>query len=47
MKFIITVPGLFLSPRVIDPWHAEMTPADIIHYARRVDELGYDYIRVP
>jgi probable F420-dependent oxidoreductase len=47
VKFIITVPGLFLSPKVIDPWHVEMTPADIIHYSRRVDELGYDYIRVP
>ena len=47
MKFIITVPGLFLSPRVIDAWHAQMTPANIIHFSRRVDEMGYDYIRVP
>ncbi len=47
MKFIVTVPGLFLSPKVIEPWHAEMTAADIVRYAQRVDELGYDYIRVP
>ncbi len=47
MKFIVSVPGLFLYPRVTEPWHVRMTPADMVRYAQRVDELGYDYISIP
>jgi len=40
------VPGNLLYPALTSPWEAEISPASTLHFARRVDALGFDFMWV-
>lgn len=46
MKFAIRVPAIFLYPSITSPWEAHVTAADSLRFARRADDLGFDYLWV-
>jgi probable F420-dependent oxidoreductase len=46
MKFAIRIPGNFLYPSITSSWEAQVTGADTIHFARAVDDLGFDWLWV-
>lgn len=46
MKFAIRVPATFLYPAITSPWEAKVTPDDILRFARKVDELKFDWLWV-
>jgi probable F420-dependent oxidoreductase len=46
MKFAIRVPANFLYPSITSPWEAQVTAADTIRFARKAEELGFDFLWV-
>ncbi len=44
MKFGIRMPANILYPSLVSPWEAKLSGADVIRFAEKVDDLGYDYI---
>jgi alkanesulfonate monooxygenase SsuD/methylene tetrahydromethanopterin reductase-like flavin-dependent oxidoreductase (luciferase family) len=46
MKFTVKVPGMTLYPGGVSHWWEHITPAEIVSVARRIEELGYDYIEI-
>jgi probable F420-dependent oxidoreductase len=47
MKFALAAPGLILYPPVMSPWERAAKPQDILHVARKADEVGWDWLTVP
>jgi probable F420-dependent oxidoreductase len=46
MKFAIRLPANFLYPSITSAWEAEVTPGDSLRFARRADELSFDWVWV-
>ncbi len=47
MKFALSVPGLLNYPPSMAPWEAHATGKDIIRFAKRADQLSWDWLTVP
>jgi probable F420-dependent oxidoreductase len=46
MKFAIRVPGNILYTAITSPWEARLSPGDTLRFARRAEELGFDWLWV-
>jgi probable F420-dependent oxidoreductase len=46
MKFTAKVPGMTLYPGGVTHWWERITPEEMVTVARRIEELGYDYITI-
>lgn len=46
MKFAIRLPANFLYPSITSPWEATLTAADSLRFARKAEDLGFDYLWV-
>jgi probable F420-dependent oxidoreductase len=46
MKFAVRVPANFLYRAITSPWEADLSPEDSLRFARKADELGFDWLWV-
>jgi alkanesulfonate monooxygenase SsuD/methylene tetrahydromethanopterin reductase-like flavin-dependent oxidoreductase (luciferase family) len=46
VKFAIRVPANFLYPAITSAWEAGVTPRDTLRFARKADELSFDWLWV-
>lgn len=47
MKFAVRIPAGFLYPYITSEWEKTATPADVLHFARKVDGLDFDWVWLP
>jgi probable F420-dependent oxidoreductase len=47
MKFVFPIPNMSRVKAVVQPWELTMKGPDQTRLARRAEDLGYDYLRVP